>query len=124
MRARRATVARENEGGNVVRTPKAQSTAPAARQAAARRMTRPRRTTATAADGHAGAAADRDGDASTPVRQPGHQNPSFGAGPAQSLRQRDVAEAAYFKAMARGFEPGRELDDWFAAERELGTCTD
>jgi len=29
-----------------------------------------------------------------------------------------VAIAAYFKAEARGFLPGRELDDWLAAERE------
>ncbi len=109
----------------MVRSPKAESPAPATRQAAARRITRPRRATATAADGHVGAAAaDRDGDAPTPVRQHGPENPSFGAGRPQSLRHRDVAEAAYFKAMARGFLPGRELDDWFAAERELGTYTD
>lgn len=29
-----------------------------------------------------------------------------------------IAEAAYFKAQARGFEPGHEMDDWFAAEAE------
>jgi len=32
-----------------------------------------------------------------------------------------VAEAAYYKAEARGFEPGHEVDDWLDAEREL-TC--
>jgi hypothetical protein len=32
-----------------------------------------------------------------------------------------VAEAAYYKAEARGFEPGHEIDDWLDAEREL-TC--
>jgi hypothetical protein len=31
---------------------------------------------------------------------------------------RQVAEAAYFKALARGFESGHELDDWLAAEAE------
>jgi hypothetical protein len=31
-----------------------------------------------------------------------------------------VAERAYYKALTRGFEPGHELDDWLAAERELG----
>jgi hypothetical protein len=30
-----------------------------------------------------------------------------------------IAERAYFKAEQRGFEPGYELDDWLAAEREL-----
>jgi hypothetical protein len=30
-----------------------------------------------------------------------------------------VAIAAYFKAEARGFEPGYELEDWLAAEREV-----
>lgn len=30
-----------------------------------------------------------------------------------------IAVAAYFKAEARGFEPGRELEDWLAAEREI-----
>lgn len=30
-----------------------------------------------------------------------------------------TAEAAYYKALARGLAPGRELDDWLAAEREL-----
>jgi len=27
-------------------------------------------------------------------------------------------EAAYYKALARGFAPGHELDDWLAAEKE------
>lgn len=30
-----------------------------------------------------------------------------------------IAIAAYFKAEARGFEPGYELEDWLAAEREV-----
>jgi hypothetical protein len=30
-----------------------------------------------------------------------------------------IAEAAYFIAQERGFAPGRELDDWLAAEREV-----
>lgn len=28
-----------------------------------------------------------------------------------------IAELAYFKAEARGFEPGHELEDWLEAER-------
>jgi hypothetical protein len=34
-------------------------------------------------------------------------------------RWRRTAEAAFYRAEARGFAPGRELDDWLEAEREL-----
>ncbi|MGD0960105.1 MAG: DUF2934 domain-containing protein [Methylomonas sp.] len=30
-----------------------------------------------------------------------------------------IAEIAYYKAESRGFEPGREFDDWLEAEQEL-----
>jgi hypothetical protein len=30
-----------------------------------------------------------------------------------------IAEAAYYRAEQRGFEPGSELDDWLAAEIEV-----
>lgn len=30
-----------------------------------------------------------------------------------------IAEAAYFRAERRGFETGRELEDWLGAEAEL-----
>jgi hypothetical protein len=30
-----------------------------------------------------------------------------------------IAEAAYFRAQSRGFESGRELEDWCAAESEI-----
>lgn len=30
-----------------------------------------------------------------------------------------IAEAAYYKAEKRGFEPGFEMTDWLEAEREL-----
>jgi hypothetical protein len=30
-----------------------------------------------------------------------------------------IAELAYFKAQSRGFEPGHEQEDWFAAEVEI-----
>jgi hypothetical protein len=40
-----------------------------------------------------------------------------------ALPQAQIAEAAYYKALARGFAPGGELDDWLAAERELGAAT-
>lgn len=34
-------------------------------------------------------------------------------------RQDHVATAAYYKAEARGFMPGLEVDDWLEAEAEL-----
>lgn len=34
-------------------------------------------------------------------------------------RQDHLATAAYYKAVARGFIPGLEIDDWLAAEEEL-----
>jgi hypothetical protein len=30
-----------------------------------------------------------------------------------------ISEAAYYRAQRRGFAPGRELDDWLAAEAEI-----
>jgi hypothetical protein len=32
---------------------------------------------------------------------------------------RMIAETAYFKAKARGFEPGGEVQDWIEAEAEV-----
>ncbi len=37
----------------------------------------------------------------------------------QVAREARIRENAYFRAQCRGFAPGRELDDWCAAEREL-----
>ncbi|MHB8622522.1 MAG: DUF2934 domain-containing protein [Sulfuricaulis sp.] len=34
-------------------------------------------------------------------------------------RQRLIAEAAYFRAMQRGFNGGDPIDDWLSAEREI-----
>jgi hypothetical protein len=36
-----------------------------------------------------------------------------------AARHARIALAAYLRAEARGFEPGRELDDWLDAEREV-----
>ena len=40
--------------------------------------------------------------------------------PPVDSREAEIARVAYFRAQARGFGPGRELDDWLAAEREVG----
>lgn len=34
-------------------------------------------------------------------------------------REARIAEAAYWRAERRGFQPGHELDDWLHAEREV-----
>jgi len=39
--------------------------------------------------------------------------------PAQADVQRWIAEAAYYRAESRGFEPGGETQDWLAAEAEV-----
>jgi len=35
------------------------------------------------------------------------------------LRHAMIAEAAYYRAQRRGFEPGHELEDWVTAEGEI-----
>jgi hypothetical protein len=34
-------------------------------------------------------------------------------------RQMRISKAAYYKAQQRGFAPGYDWEDWFAAEREV-----
>jgi hypothetical protein len=34
-------------------------------------------------------------------------------------REQMIAQAAYYRAQKRNFEPGRELEDWLEAEAEL-----
>lgn len=65
----------------------------------------------------------------TPTRPAGAAEAAAGQGitepvaPVLTIEERDerqrhdrIATAAYFLASARGFTPGRELDDWLAAE--------
>ena len=39
----------------------------------------------------------------------------------RDVRHQMIAQAAYFRAERRGFEPGHELEDWLAAEIEVDT---
>jgi hypothetical protein len=39
--------------------------------------------------------------------------------PDAELRRAMIAEAAYYRAEQRGFEPGRDLEDWCAAEIDI-----
>lgn len=41
---------------------------------------------------------------------------------ARDVRHEQIAQAAYFRAERRGFEPGHELEDWLAAESEVDTA--
>jgi len=47
------------------------------------------------------------------------QSAPSAASVADSARQTMISEAAYYRAAKRGFAPGRELDDWLAAEAEI-----
>lgn len=40
-------------------------------------------------------------------------------GPDTEARLEYIATAAYYKAAARGFVPGQEMDDWLEAEAEF-----
>ena len=44
------------------------------------------------------------------------QQPSMSS---QPEKQEDIELAAYYRAQARGFEPGGEMGDWLEAEREI-----
>ena len=41
--------------------------------------------------------------------------------PSAAELQAWIAEAAYYRAERRGFQPGAETDDWLAAEAEIAT---
>ena len=48
----------------------------------------------------------------------------IGAGDAAPVSEEQldfIATAAYFKAEARGFAPGKELDDWLEAEAKFSS---
>ena len=47
------------------------------------------------------------------MNDPGAPNPSR-----REAREARIRERAYRRAEARGFAPGRELEDWLAAEAE------
>lgn len=38
-------------------------------------------------------------------------------------RQRMIREAAYYRYMKRGYEPGHDVEDWLAAEAEIEQAT-
>lgn len=57
-----------------------------------------------------------------PKAKPTHHTPPSSSrvtAPSEVDRQRRIAEAAYYRALARGFQGGDPVDDWLAAEREI-----
>jgi hypothetical protein len=44
---------------------------------------------------------------------------AIGGSPSGTDRQVRIAKVAYYKAQQRGFAPGHDWEDWFAAEREV-----
>ena len=80
----------------------------------------PRKSTATATP-------KPDTKAAAPRKPTSEQRSSAAAVPKSSPRpdlsseetRRQIAEAAYYRAKERGFEPGHELEDWIEAEAEV-----
>jgi hypothetical protein len=60
-------------------------------------------------------------DGETHVQVPAFLQPATSrrAPPVQINRQKLIAEAAYLRALGRGFAPGHELEDWLAAEQTV-----
>lgn len=59
--------------------------------------------------------------AATPPASPPDSAPTAAAtvAPAGEVRYRWIAHAAYLRAERRGFTPGREVEDWLAAEEDF-----
>lgn len=55
-----------------------------------------------------------------PARKTAGTKASSGETVATAERERMIAEAAYFRALGRGFQGGDPMADWLAAEREIG----
>jgi hypothetical protein len=56
----------------------------------------------------------------TSINRPPSFDPlRFVAPVAVKTREVQIAELAYFRALARGFEPGHEVEDWLEAEAEF-----
>jgi hypothetical protein len=50
---------------------------------------------------------------------PREQSPAMDEAPPEHTLARAISEAAYYRAEARGFEPGHEMEDWVEAERQV-----
>jgi hypothetical protein len=64
----------------------------------------------------------RAGRASGKTAQPKSRRPVPPALIDQDARRSLIAQAAYYRAERRGFQPGHEAEDWLAAEHEVDTA--
>jgi hypothetical protein len=53
------------------------------------------------------------------VSAPAQERPNGSTAATQEEIRALISDAAYLRAQARNFEPGHELDDWYAAEAEI-----
>ena len=57
----------------------------------------------------------------TPAKSQSKSNMTLAMFVFPSERHQMIARAAYYRAERRGFQPGRELDDWLRAEHEVNS---
>ena len=70
--------------------------------------------------GHPAARGVHTGTVAKGQRAPGQPEHRAGGGhAANEERWRRIAEAAYYRAQARGFAPGQEIEDWLQAEADI-----
>jgi hypothetical protein len=50
---------------------------------------------------------------------PAQQPTAMDDSPPEDTLAQAISKAAYFRAEARGFEPGHEMEDWVEAERQV-----
>ncbi len=73
-----------------------------------------------ASRGHPAARGMNTGTAAKGQRAPVQPEHRAGGGlAANEERWRLIAESAYYRAQARGFAPGQEIEDWLQAEAEI-----
>jgi len=56
---------------------------------------------------------------SNAISREGRSGSAKAWGVSPEARQRMIDEAAYYRYVHRGFSPGRDLDDWLAAEADF-----
>jgi len=57
--------------------------------------------------------------ASTPVKQTGHPGITWHGNISLEQRETMIREAAYYRFIHRGYDPGHDLEDWLAAEADV-----
>jgi len=55
---------------------------------------------------------------------PAQQSPAMDDAPSEHTLAQAISLAAYYRAEARGFEPGHEVEDWVEAERQVADANE